>query len=1109
MAPVSGEEMRAIVPSPPSNCDTENNSSGDEDPAPVENPLRKLQERILHDPLSSTLADFEAGKGAGDNERLIVDRVLLEDVERLRRGLGSGGAQVAARATQKHQSAVDGIDKLRTAALQRVDKRTSDEYLEELSKQKEGSVRQGIVFNNIDAYFDHASASLREYVKLRKAGILRQYGSLMTSTLQQEQEMLETISWDTVSQQVEVHITGIRGLRDKVPAGEYVVLLSKYDRLSGAPFRWSLRDFSSSHPPPCPLHPGGPTAPAQNRECEVCQGWIGCTTPVHHDGGVFSLDIMFDTSVFTFLPPRKTIKPYAVFVFELVRLPAHHSHRFTALVSAVAGRPNAKPRRPSRPPSANRGEKTDLETPKTVGWGAFPVINGRFTVIKGKFKTPILRGFLDHRVEHHSEMQRRLTEDLEHWVGNLYFEVVPFPRSAEGRSEFDIDCALSAKKLGLDALTDDARQRRLSLSQTAAALNKPKRRRSSGTELLEAATLGGASLALQDIPSSVGGTKTEAYQSRQRVLGWGSGGGGAGVVAKGVSSIRRALGSMQTLGKLKPPSQEQQGYGGGRGPLDLPLRSKDDVREQWDDDDSNAASRFDSDEDDVSSSSDLEDQEEGKILFELMDKDHSGGLSKSEIQQFLVDFPEVKTKLGVADVVEFIDLMDTDADGVIDVDEFSQVWAGFTSGAAELLQAKEEARVQEKVSQRRSPRPKVSPKAFAQRRSVFGVAPLKISRQEEAASLFSRIKELSKQRGTMRKRKKKRIATERTERWAQYTPSVNSGCGLDEGPQWYLQLEYCWRGVRDELDLTTPWKRQFYYTLTVFVFCLYGHFFLRGIGVYAATMAIGLPTARVEPSWYGLHVDYDSNHTTALQELFVLLSGMAIGVAAVILLIIGGMAVKVATNSLPQQVSKFVYCLALAYLVFPWLHVVIDSQIEPDKDAGSVHQSDLLRLQAFYNKNQYEQFFGAATFTILYLNLCGLMSVVIYLYTMHVHLNGILQDCFWRINLCDTRTFFVPLDLEVSKRELEYVVRKAEMWRGMTGERRKTAVSLIVTTDEGDPDYLSKQLHVEIYRLEPHVVVCTKHTGIRRHSLTERGRQATSEALHLSRILRASGRQRC
>eukprot|EP00754_Rhynchopus_humris_P036671 Rhum_TRINITY_DN18760_c0_g1::Rhum_TRINITY_DN18760_c0_g1_i1::g.168346::m.168346 len=233
---------------------------------------------------------------------------------------------------------------------------------------------------------------------------------------------------------------------------------------------------------------------------------------------------------------------------------------------------------------------------------------------------------------------------------------------------------------------------------------------------------------------------------------------------------------MQTLGKLKPPSQEQQGYGGGRGPLDLPLRAKDDVREQWNDDDSNAASRFDSDEDDVSSSSDLEDQEEGRILFELMDKDHSGGLSKSEIQQFLVDFPEVKTKLGVADVVEFIDLMDTDADGVIDVDEFSQVWAGFTSGAAELLQAKEEARGRERASPSHSPRAG-APEAFPQRRSLFGVAPLKMSspssRQEEAASLFSRIKELSKQRGTMRKRKKKRIATERTERWAQYTPSVN------------------------------------------------------------------------------------------------------------------------------------------------------------------------------------------------------------------------------------------------------------------------------------------------------------------------------------------------
>lgn len=39
----------------------------------------------------------------------------------------------------------------------------------------------------------------------------------------------------------------------------------------------------------------------------------------------------------------------------------------------------------------------------------------------------------------------------------------------------------------------------------------------------------------------------------------------------------------------------------------------------------------------------------------------------------------------------------------------------------------------------------------------------------------------------------------------------------------------------------------------------------------------------------------------------------------------------------------------------------------------------------------------------------------------------------------DETSFFVPYDLEISIQELSYLVKKAEQWRGIGGERRKVS----------------------------------------------------------------------
>lgn len=60
---------------------------------------------------------------------------------------------------------------------------------------------------------------------------------------------------------------------------------------------------------------------------------------------------------------------------------------------------------------------------------------------------------------------------------------------------------------------------------------------------------------------------------------------------------------------------------------------------------------------------------------------------------------------------------------------------------------------------------------------------------------------------------------------------------------------------------------------------------------------------------------------------------------------------------------------------------------------------------------------------------------------LRLHSEGWLLDVFRRIH-GEEGTFFVPLDLEISSQELSYIVKRAEQWRGINGERRMVSGSL-------------------------------------------------------------------
>lgn len=88
------------------------------------------------------------------------------------------------------------------------------------------------------------------------------------------------------------------------------------------------------------------------------------------------------------LPCRKAVKPGMVLLFELFLL---------------------------------RGTYTWID--REVGWGAFPLCDNNFNALEGKFKCPFLRGHYDSKVDRFKKIENFISQDLDHWLCNLYFQV--------------------------------------------------------------------------------------------------------------------------------------------------------------------------------------------------------------------------------------------------------------------------------------------------------------------------------------------------------------------------------------------------------------------------------------------------------------------------------------------------------------------------------------------------------------------------------------------------------------------------------------------------------------------------------------------------------------
>ena len=80
----------------------------------------------------------------------------------------------------------------------------------------------------------------------------------------------------------------------------------------------------------------------------------------------------------------------------------------------------------------------------SVAWGAFPICDANFDIVSGQFKTVLLRGHMDHQIDRFERIEQLMAADLDHWLANIYFEIVRLPRYLAGQKEYEVELQFSS-----------------------------------------------------------------------------------------------------------------------------------------------------------------------------------------------------------------------------------------------------------------------------------------------------------------------------------------------------------------------------------------------------------------------------------------------------------------------------------------------------------------------------------------------------------------------------------------------------------------------------------------------------------------------------------------
>uniref|UniRef100_A0A9J8AKE4 Orofacial cleft 1 candidate gene 1 protein n=2 Tax=Cyprinus carpio TaxID=7962 RepID=A0A9J8AKE4_CYPCA len=230
-------------------------------------------------------------------------------------------------------------------------------------------------------------------------------------------------------------------------------------------------------------------------------------------------------------------------------------------------------------------------------------------------------------------------------------------------------------------------------------------------------------------------------------------------------------------------------------------------------------------------------------------------------------------------------------------------------------------------------------------------------------------------------------------------------------------------------------------SLTILLFSLmwFPRLYLHYCSQWLFLQAQHIPINRFGLSAHTVDLVYQGSLLSTLEEVLLVLLGPLTLNAATLLLLLIRWGCQLTFGSPPSFLSKFIMAAAVWTFLDPLAVFAVDAVLGRLSYSAEEPLADAAKLYWHFFRTEQSGTAGIIITLFLY----GVHSILsftfIYVYFLRLHNDGRLLDIYQRLHSTEG-AFFVPHDMEVSNQELNYIVKKAEQWRGFNGERRKVAV---------------------------------------------------------------------
>ncbi|XP_061447709.1 uncharacterized protein LOC133367599 isoform X2 [Rhineura floridana] len=703
------------------------------------------------------------------------------------------------------------------------------------------------------------------------------------------------IDWSKKPQPIQIQLKCLRGVKDKVPQGSYILKVSLHGQLGGKVLRWSKVES---------------------------QQWAGTSLPVRHNGNFYDLEICFNQSVYTDVPARNDGKPGGILLFELFLL---------------------------------RGTNTCID--RVVGWGAFPLFNNNLDTVDGKFKCPFLRGHYNSKIDRFEKIENLISSDLDHWLCNLYFQIIKLPRYSDEQNKYEEG---------------------LQLSSNLVYSSIPEKDRVSKKEIT-----GG----LQD-----GGLKSSCR-------------------TQGHSRCSFPSLQGQPLTSLRDPDTHK----GSIPTVEKEMGKQFNAAEGW--------------EQCVSKETPRKRKDQLLKCFQQADKQLPSALHSAAL--FLMLLQKIVQKA---------------------LENEPYINSGLSDKGYVLVPVKEAHGIYCKMGQN-------------DLNNVCGQdSPwIGLDANETALHVTSYLEELEKHRFSVR-----------------CHPAVETTVSRNVTKHFYFGVY----AIFSELGRGHWYSWDFWSIMLLAALLWFARLYLHYGSQWVLLQAIAVPVTKFQFYPHTVDLCYQNSLVRTSEELAIIMMGPLTLNTVLLLMVLIRWGCQLFFGSFPSYLSRLIMAWGFWTVLNPLVVFVVDAFLGRLQYIPGKPTADCAKLYWHFFRIEGSGIPGILITILLYTMLFIISSTFLYLYFVRMHSEGWLLDIFQRIQ-SDEATLFVPFDLEISSQELSYIVKKAEQWRGINGERRKVIVYDYVWKDDAKKSGVSNSDHQDEFLksirssggITVHVAIYTVHLG--------------------------------